>query len=146
MKNFYMPRIHILLIDDSKTDLIMIKEAIIERDITHTIDTAGNGIEAISFLKKEDAFNNKATPNLILLDINMPLMNGYEVLDIIKADKKLNHIPIVMFSTSSLPDDIFKSYQKHANCYIVKPDNARGFDEVVNSIESFWINIAKLPS
>jgi len=140
-----MKPIHILHVEDSEGDILLFKDAIEESGIAHTLDIVKNGYEALQFLNKSGIYVEKATPDLILLDINMPVMNGHELLDFIKADERLKHLPVIMLTTSSSRKDIFKSYQKYSNSYIIKPDNAADFDKVIKGIEQFWISLAELP-
>lgn len=140
-----MTPIHILHVDDSEGDILLIREAIEEGGIAHTLDVARNGYEALQFLNKVEQYKDKATPDLILLDINMPVMNGHELLECIKTDDKLKHLPVIMLSTSSSPMDILKSYQKYCNCYIIKPDSAGALDKVIRDIGNFWTSVGELP-
>jgi len=140
-----MSPIKILLVEDSEGDIFLIKDAINDAGIALSIDVARNGQEAVQFLNKIEIYKEKETPDLILLDINMPVMNGHEFLDFVKGNEKFKHLPIIILTTSSSKNDILKSYQKYSNSYIVKPNIASDFDVVVKGIENFWINTAKLP-
>jgi chemotaxis family two-component system response regulator Rcp1 len=138
-----MQQIHILLVDDNEGDILLTREALDDARIVNKISIAYDGLEAIRFLKKQPAGAN--TPDLILLDINLPKMNGTEVLAIIKNDPELKRIPVIMLTTSSAEKDILASYDNHANCYITKPVDLEMFMNVVRTIEDFWISIVKLP-
>ncbi|HEX9514175.1 MAG TPA: response regulator [Puia sp.] len=140
-----MPEIHILLVDDNEGDILLTREALEEAKIVNRISVAYDGIEAIRFLKKDPPFSRGDTPDLILLDINLPKMDGKEVLSIIKSDPALKRIPVIMLTTSSSEKDILTSYDNHANCYITKPVDLERFMEVVRTIEDFWTSIVKLP-
>jgi len=140
-----MRGIHILLVDDNEGDILLTREALEEARIINRISVAYDGIEALSFLKKEPPFGDSESPDLILLDINLPRMDGKEVLNIIKNDPDLKRIPVIMLTTSSSEKDIFASYDNHANCYITKPVDLDRFMDVVRTIEDFWISIVKLP-
>ncbi len=140
-----MTRIHILHVEDSEGDILLIKDAIEEGGIAHTLDVVRNGQEAMDFLNKTGRYRDKQTPDLILLDINMPVMNGHELLDFIKSNERFRHLPVIMLTTSGSQDDIFKAYQKYTNSYIVKPANIDDFERVVRGIENFWISVAQLP-
>jgi len=140
-----MTPIHILHVEDSEGDILLINDAIAERGIAHTLDVVRNGYEGIRFLKKVEEYKDKLRPDLILLDINMPLMNGHELLDFIKSDDNLKDLPVIMLTTSNSRSDILKSYQKYSNSYIIKPDNAEDFNKIVTGIESFWLSVAQLP-
>ncbi|HWK07612.1 MAG TPA: response regulator [Puia sp.] len=140
-----MQGIHILLVDDNEGDILLTREALEEARIINRISVAYDGMEAISFLKKVPPYSNGETPDLILLDINLPRMDGMEVLGIIKNDPELKRIPVIMLTTSSSEKDILTSYDNYANCYITKPVDLERFMEVVRTIEDFWISIVKLP-
>jgi len=140
-----MQEIHILLVDDNEGDVLLTKEALEEAKIVNRISVAYDGIQALSFLKKEPPFRERETPDLILLDINLPRMDGVEVLSIIKNDPELKRIPVIMLTTSSSEKDILTSYNNYANCYITKPVDLERFMDVVRTIEDFWISIVKLP-
>jgi CheY-like chemotaxis protein len=139
-----MQQIHILLVDDNEGDILLTREALEEARIINKISIAYDGMQAIDLLKKSARVAG-AMPDLILLDINLPKMNGTEVLSIIKTDPDLRRIPVIMLTTSSSEKDIFASYDNYANCYITKPVDLDRFMDVVRTIEDFWISIVKLP-
>jgi chemotaxis family two-component system response regulator Rcp1 len=136
---------HILIIEDNEGDLLLITEALEESKKNNTITIIKDGLDAINFLKKTGKYINERSPDLILLDINLPKMNGQEVLRSIKANDNLKGIPVIIFSTSSSERDIFESYNNHANCYITKPVDVVDFLKVIASIENFWTSIFQLP-
>lgn len=140
-----MKSIHILLVEDNEGDILLTTEALNEGKINNELSIARDGWEAIQTLSKQAEQGMKALPDLILLDVNLPKMNGHEVLENIKSDDNLKHIPVIMLTTSSSEADVFKSYQNHANCYITKPVDVNNFLDVVASIEDFWISIVQLP-
>ena len=140
-----MHEIHILLVDDNEGDILLTKEALEEARIVNRISVAYDGMQALSFLKKQPPFRDQELPDLILLDINLPRMDGTELLGIIKNDPDLKRIPVIMLTTSSSERDILLSYDNHANCYITKPVDLDRFMDVVRTIEDFWISIVKLP-
>jgi CheY-like chemotaxis protein len=140
-----MKPIHILLVEDNAGDVLLIKEAFEEARIINEISTVGNGEAAIHFLEKTEPYQNADRPDLILLDINMPRKNGIEVLDHIKNSKELKQIPVIMLTTSSDDKDILTSYQSHANCYITKPVDVDDFMDTISKIETFWVQLVKLP-
>jgi chemotaxis family two-component system response regulator Rcp1 len=140
-----MKEIHILLVDDNEGDILLTREALEDAKIVNRVSVATDGMEAIRFLKKAPPFADSDTPDLILLDINLPKMDGKEVLSIIKNDPDLKRIPVIMLTTSSSEKDILASYDNYANCYITKPVDLERFMEVVRTIEDFWISIVKLP-
>src|SRR5882757_9019858 len=133
-----MQHIHILLVDDNEGDILLTREALDDARIINKISIARDGVEAIRFLRKRT--KSLEMPDLILLDINLPKMDGTEVLSIIKNDPELRRIPVIMLTTSSAEKDILASYDNHANCYITKPVDLDRFMEVVRTIEDFWIS------
>ncbi|UCG13263.1 MAG: response regulator [Deltaproteobacteria bacterium] len=137
--------LEILLVEDNPGDVRLTKEALMEARVRNNLQVVGDGIEAIAFLKREGKYGKARRPDLILLDLNLPGKDGREVLEQIKADRELKCIPIVVLTTSEADDDISKSYELHANCYISKPVDLDQFIKVVRSIEDFWLNIVKLP-
>lgn len=138
--------IHILLVEDNEGDILLTKEAFEDAKIINELSVVRDGKEAIDFLSKVGKYANVTTPNLILLDINLPKKNGHEVLNFIKENDDIKHIPVIMLTTSSSDKDINKSYESYANCYITKPVEVEDFLEIVSKIEDFWISIVKLPA
>lgn len=141
-----MKGIHILLVEDNEGDILLTTEALEERKIINKISVAKDGKEALDFIFKEGAYKNATTPDLILLDVNLPKKSGHEVLQLIKNDDRTAHIPVIMLTTSSSETDINLSYKHHANCYITKPVEVNDFLEAISGIEDFWLNIVKLPT
>lgn len=137
--------IEILLVEDNEGDILLTKEAFRETKTPCNITVARNGIEGLQALSKEGFFLNSPTPDLILLDINMPKMNGIEVLEKIKQNLNFVSIPVIMFSTSSSDEDVQKCYKLNANCFITKPVTFDHFVEIVYKIESFWFDAVVLP-
>lgn len=137
--------IHILLVEDNEGDIVLTKEALDEGKIKNSISVVRDGWEAVQFLEKKEGYENTEEPDLVLLDINLPKMNGHKVLKHIKGTDHLKHIPVVMLTTSSDEVDIIKSYQNFSNCYITKPVDINNFIEVISTIEDFWISIVQLP-
>lgn len=145
MKENKGKQIAILLIEDNPGDVILTREAFSEAKINNNLCVAKDGEEALQFLKKEGEFSDAITPDLILLDLNLPKMDGREVLVAIKGDPKLRRIPVVVLTSSKAEKDILQTYDLHANSYIVKPVSLEKFVEVVNAIESFWFSVVVLP-
>lgn len=141
-----MQAIHILLVEDNEGDIVLITEAFEDIKLKNEISIVRNGEEAISFLEKKNGFENVKIPDLIILDINLPKINGHEVLQFIKTNDNYKTIPVIMLTTSSSESDISASYKNHANCYITKPVNVDEFLTAVTSIEEFWISLVTLPS
>lgn len=137
--------INILLVEDSPGDVRLIQEALKESKVLNEIYVVEDGLEAMRFLRREDKYPSVPRPDLILLDLNMPKKDGCEVLAEIKADDELKRIPVVILTISLDEEDIFKTYNLHANCYITKPIGFDQFMKVVKSIEDFWLTIVKLP-
>ena len=137
--------IEILLVEDSPSDVLIAREALTEAKLINTIHVAEDGVEALQFLRKEGKFAAAPRPDLILLDLNLPRKNGREVLAEIKADADLKTIPVVVLTTSSAEEDILKSYNLHANCYVVKPVEFHSFVKAVQSIREFWFSVVTLP-
>jgi two-component system response regulator len=137
--------IEILLVEDSPVDVLITREALAEAKVLNTIYVAENGVEAIDFLHKRGKFTSVPTPDLILLDLNLPRKNGREVLAEIKADENFKRIPVIVLTTSSAEEDILRSYHLHANCYVVKPVEFESFVKAVQSIQHFWFSVVTLP-
>jgi chemotaxis family two-component system response regulator Rcp1 len=138
--------IQVLLVEDNPGDVRLTKEALKEGKLLNQLTVVGDGVEALSFLRKEGKYADAPQPELILLDLNLPKKDGREVLAEIKADPNLRRIPVVVLTTSSAEEDILKIYDLHANCYITKPVDLEQFMGVVKSIEDFWVSVVKLPS
>jgi CheY-like chemotaxis protein len=138
--------IQVLLVEDNPGDVRLTKEALKEGKLLNQLTVVGDGVEALSLLRKEGIYADAPQPELILLDLNLPKKDGREVLAEIKADPNLRRIPVVVLTTSSSEEDILKIYDLHANCYITKPVDLEQFMGVVKSIEDFWVSVVKLPS
>ncbi|WP_103665006.1 response regulator [Gracilimonas amylolytica] len=137
--------IHILLVEDNEGDIVLTREALDEGRIKNSISVVRDGWEAIQYLEKNEGYEDAIEPDLVLLDINLPKMNGHKVLQHIKTHDELKHIPVIMLTTSSDDVDIIKSYKNHSNCYITKPVDINSFIDVISTIEDFWISIVQLP-
>lgn len=141
-----MKPVKILLVEDNEGDIMLTKEALEDAKILIELKVLKDGKSAIDFLNKTDQYANEETPDLLLLDVNLPKKNGLEVLQYIKGNDILKHIPVIMLTTSSSESDINKSYNNYANCYITKPVEVNDFLAIVTTIENFWISIVKLPT
>ncbi len=137
--------VEILLVEDNLGDVRLTREALKEGKVLNTMYVAGDGLEALDFLRREGKFPDAPFPDIILLDLNMPRMDGRELLAVIKGDPNLRRIPVVILTTSKAEEDIIKTYDLHANCFITKPVDLEQFIEVVKSVEDFWFTIVKLP-
>ncbi|WP_315792110.1 response regulator [Fischerella sp. JS2] len=137
--------IEILLIEDNPGDVELTKIALEDSKISVNLNIVEDGVEAITFLRREGKYANVPHPDIVLLDLNLPKKDGREVLAEIKADEKLKRIPVVVLTTSQAEEDILKVYNLSANCYITKPVDFDQFVKIVQSIENFWFTIVKLP-
>ncbi len=137
---------NILLIEDNPGDVRLTQEAFREGKIQIQLDVVMDGVEAIKFLRKQPPYESSSTPDLILLDLNLPKLDGREVLEEIKTDEDLKRIPVVVLTTSNAEQDILKSYNLHVNCYINKPVDFDKFFDIVQKIEDFWLSTAILPT
>ena len=135
----------ILLVEDNPGDARLTREVFSEGRITNRLHVVSDGVEAVRFLRGEEPYGDAPRPDLILLDLNLPRMDGREVLGILKADPELRTIPVVVLSTSAADQDIDQSYHLHANAFITKPVDLDQFIAVVRSIESFWLTVVRLP-
>jgi len=142
--NFVSP-IEVLLIEDSAADARLTKEALKEEKMHINLNVASDGVEAMMFLRREGKFVTALRPDLILLDLNLPKKDGREVLKEIKNDDNLKSIPVVILTISKAEEDVFKTYNLHANCFITKPIDLDQFSKVVKSIKDFWLTVVKLP-
>ena len=141
----YLKPITILLVEDNPADVRLTLEAFKEGKVNNNLHMVKNGEEAMDFLFKREPFTNSPVPDLILLDLNLPKMDGREVLKEIKNNENLKKIPVIVLTTSKAEEDILKSYNLHANCYITKPVELDDFIKVAKSIENFWLSVVKLP-
>jgi len=137
--------IEILLVEDNEGDARLAIEALKEAKVKNQLHWVKDGEEALAFLRREGEYADAPRPDVVLLDLNLPKVDGREVLAAVKADPDLKRIPIVILTVSQAEEDIIKSYNLHANCYITKPLDLDQFMRVVRAIESFWLSIVKLP-
>lgn len=141
-----MKEVHILLVEDNEGDIVLTLEAFEESKILNKFSVVRNGKEAIDFLFRRPPYQDASEPDIVLLDINLPLKSGIEVLQEVKSDDRVKHIPVIMLTTSSSEKDISLSYKHYANCYITKPVEVSKFLEAVTAIEHFWLQIVSLDS
>jgi CheY-like chemotaxis protein len=137
--------VEILLVEDNPGDVRLTREALKEGKIRNHLNVASDGVEAMRYLRREGEHADATRPDLILLDLNLPKMDGREVLQAVKADPSLRQIPVVVLTSSAAEQDIVRAYDLHANCYVSKPVDLDQFIHVVKSIEDFWFSIVKLP-
>jgi CheY-like chemotaxis protein len=140
-----MKPIDILLVEDNPGDARLTREALQLSKVRNALHHARDGEEALQFLRREGRFAAAPTPDMILLDLNLPRRDGREVLEEIKADPKLMHIPVVILTSSQAEEDILRSYRLHANCFITKPVDLEQLTRVVQGIEQFWFTLVRLP-
>lgn len=138
--------VEILLVEDNPGDARLTQEALKEGKIRNNLHHAKDGVEALQFLRREGPHANAPTPDIVLLDLNLPKKDGRQVLAEMKADDALKTIPVVVLTTSEAEQDILRSYALHANCYVTKPVDLEKFISIVRAIESFWLAVVKLPS
>ncbi len=141
-----MRPIEILLVEDNPGDVRLTQEALGEAKVRNNLAVARDGVEALSYLRREPPFEDATRPDMVLLDLNLPRKDGREVLAEIKADPELRRLPVVVLTTSSAEKDVLESYNLYANCYITKPVDLDQFVGIVSSIEDFWLTIVKLPN
>ena len=137
--------IEILLVEDNPGDVRLIIEAFKEGKILCNLSVVGDGVEALQYLNREEKYENSPRPDIIMLDLNLPRKDGRQVLEEIKSDERFKRIPVMVLTTSSAEEDILRSYNLHANCYITKPVDLDQFMSLVKSIENFWLTIVRLP-
>lgn len=137
--------IDILLVEDNRGDVRLTREILRDSKVRNNLVVVENGDEALALLRRQGKYRDVPRPDLVLLDLNLPKRDGREVLAEIKADPDLKRIPVVVVTTSQAEEDILKSYDLHANCYVTKPVDLEQFTKVVKSIEDFWLAIVKLP-
>ena len=141
-----MPRlIEILLVEDSEDDIVLTQKALTEERVANRLSIARDGEDALAFLRRQSPHEGKARPDLILLDLNLPRMDGHEVLVEIKNDPLLAAIPVVVLTTSKAEADVVQAYDAHANSYVRKPLDFEAFLTVVRSIDDYWLGIVSLP-
>ena len=139
-------QIEVLLVEDDPGDVLMTKEAFEAHKVTNQLHVVHDGVEAMSFLRNEGDYASVPRPDLVLLDLNLPRMDGRQVLAAIKSDPELANIPVVVLTTSEAEEDVLRSYSLHANAYVTKPVDFERFIEVVRQIDDFFVSVVRLPS
>jgi len=140
-----MEPIDVLLVEDDPGDTLMIREAFEDNKVRNTLACVTDGVEAMQYLRREGRYAEASRPDLVLLDLNLPKMDGREVLKEIKGDDTLATIPVVVLTTSQAEEDVLRSYRLHANAYVTKPVDFDRFIEVVRQIDEFFVTVVKLP-
>ena len=138
--------VDVLLVEDDPGDVLMTQEAFADHKVHNRLHVVSDGVEAMAFLRKEGSYADVPSPDLILLDLNLPKMDGREVLAAIKEDQQLRSIPVVILTTSEAEEDVLRSYSLHANAYVTKPVDFERFIEVVRRIDDFFVTVVRLPS
>ena len=140
------PRIiNVLLVEDDPGDVLMTREAF-EEYLHNQLDVVTDGAAALAYLRREEPYTDAVRPDLVLLDLNLPRCDGREVLQEVKADEDLRHIPVIVLTTSQAEEDVLRSYQLHANAYVTKPVDFEGFIEAIKQIDHFFVSVVKLPT
>jgi CheY-like chemotaxis protein len=139
------PPVEILLVEDDPGDVLMTQEALSDAKLVNNLHVVDNGEEALTFLRREGPYAEAPRPGLILLDLNLPRVDGRQVLAEIKADESLRRIPVVVLTTSEAEEDILRSYDLHANAYVTKPVDFESFVRVVRQVDDFYISVVRLP-
>jgi CheY-like chemotaxis protein len=137
--------VDVLLVEDDPGDVLLIQEAFADNKVRNRLHIVSDGVEALAFLRREGEYAEMPTPDLILLDLNLPRKDGREVLAEVKADEQLSLIPVVVLTTSKAEEDVLRSYKLHANAYVTKPVDFDRFIEVVRQIDEFFVTVVKLP-
>jgi CheY-like chemotaxis protein len=135
----------VLLVEDDPGDVMLVREAFEDNKVLNRLHVVSDGVDALRFVRREGEFAGAPRPDLILLDLNLPRMDGREVLAALKSDEALLHIPVVVLTTSGLDEDVLRSYKLHANAYVTKPVDFDRFIEVVRRIDEFFVSVVKLP-
>ncbi|MBX9244705.1 response regulator [Actinotalea ferrariae] len=138
--------IDVLLVEDDPGDVLMTREAFAENKVANRLAVVSDGVSALEFLRKEGEHADAPTPDLVLLDLNLPRMDGREVLAAMKSDEQLRRIPVVVLTTSEAEEDVLRSYSLHANAYVTKPVDFERFIDVVRQIDDFFVSVVRLPS
>lgn len=139
-------QIEVLLVEDDPGDVLMTREAFQDYKLVNQLHVVQDGVEAMAFLRHEGSFESAPRPDLVLLDLNLPRMDGREVLHAIKSDPELASIPVVVLTTSEAEEDVLRSYSLHANAYVTKPVDFERFISVVRQIDDFFVTVVRLPS
>ena len=145
METTHAEPVEILLVEDDQDDIFLTKKAFEQQNVLNNLHVVRDGVDAMDFLRQEDEHADAPRPDIILLDLNLPTMDGDEVLEAIEGEPDLRTIPVVVLTSSEAEEDIVRSYELNANAYLTKPVDFEGFMGVVDSIDQFWINFVKVP-
>lgn len=135
----------ILLVEDNPGDVLLTQVALQEAKVSNTLHVARDGVEAVAFLLRKSPFQDAPRPDLIFLDLNLPRKSGHEVLEFIKSEANLKRIPVVVLTSSKAEEDVVRSYNQYANCYISKPVDLEKFMSIIHTIDHFWLKVVTLP-
>jgi CheY-like chemotaxis protein len=138
--------VNVLLVEDDAGDALMIQEAFEHHEVANPLHVVRDGVEAMAFLHRTGQYADAPRPDLILLDLNLPLLDGHEVLARVKSDENLRAIPVVMLTTSDSEEDVLRSYHLHANAYVTKPVDFEAFTRVIRKIDDFFVAVVRLPA
>lgn len=138
--------IDVLLVEDDPGDVLMTREAFAENKVANRLAVVSDGVVAMAYLRKEGEYADAPTPDMVLLDLNLPRMDGREVLAAMKSDPELRRIPVVVLTTSEAEEDVLRSYSLHANAYVTKPVDFQRFIDVVRQIDDFFVSVVRLPA
>jgi two-component system, chemotaxis family, response regulator Rcp1 len=136
----------VLLVEDNEADVRLTREALREPGLPVRLSAVGDGEQALAFLRRQDGYADAQRPDLVLLDLNLPRKNGLEVLDEMRADEALAHIPAIVLTSSAAHTDVEAAYARGANAFVVKPIELDAFMDLIGAIRSFWLEVAQLPS
>jgi CheY-like chemotaxis protein len=139
-------QIEVLLVEDDPGDVLMTREAFEDHKVRNQLHVVNDGAEAMAFLRREGRHHDAPRPDLVLLDLNLPRMDGREVLQAVKSDPELASIPVVVLTTSEAEEDVLRSYSLHANAYVTKPVDFERFIQVVRQIDDFFVTVVRLPT
>lgn len=137
--------VHVLLVEDDPGDVLITREAFADNKVRNHLSVVNDGVKALQFLRRQADYGDAPRPDLILLDLNLPRMDGHEVLAHIKSDADLQRIPVVVLTTSDAEEDVLRSYDLHANAYVTKPVDFERFLSVVRQVDDFFVTVVKLP-
>lgn len=145
MQNTSYTPVEILLVEDNEADVYLTRKAFEKAKLANRLSLATDGVKALAFLRREGNFADAPRPDIVFLDLNLPRKSGYEVLTEIKKDPDLKRIPVIILTSSKSDEDVFKTYDNYANCFISKPVKMEDFEEVIRKVEDFWFCIVRLP-
>jgi CheY-like chemotaxis protein len=137
--------VQILLVEDDPGDVLMTREALVDSKLLHRLHVLDNGEQAVQYLRREPPYSDAVRPDLVILDLNLPRLDGRELLSIVKSDPALLRIPCVVLTTSDAEEDVMRSYDLHANAYVTKPVDFEAFVRVVRQIDEFFFTLVRLP-